>query len=147
MKRIILFAALIMVGGGVAKAQTLGEPTDSLLVVEKPVVVGPQIFFEEPKKDFGKIRQGEVIEHTFTFENTGNLPLMIAEVKTTCGCTATEWPRQPIAPGETGTIRARFDSAGKSGAQQKVISVVSNSVSGKAYLSLITLIQPKLASN
>lgn len=147
MKKTFFFAALLVLGGGVAEAQTMGEPVDSVVVEEKPVVVGPQITFRELKKDFGQIRQGEIIEHTFTFENTGNLPLIIAEVKTTCGCTATEWPRNPIAPGETASIRARFDSADKSGAQQKVISVISNSVSGKTYLSLITNILPKLANN
>ncbi|CAN5849301.1 hypothetical protein BH24BAC1_BH24BAC1_00500 [soil metagenome] len=147
MKKIFFFAAFLALGAGGAQAQTLGEPSDSVVVEETPVVLGPQITFQELKKDFGKIRQGEVIEHLFVFENTGNLPLILSEVKTTCGCTATEWPRDPIAPGERGTIKARFDSAGKTGAQQKVISVVSNSLSGKAYLSLITQIQPRLASN
>ena len=147
MRKLLFIAALLALGGGMAQAQTLGESVDSVVVEEKPVVLGPQITFQELKKDFGKIRQGEVIEHLFVFENTGNLPLIISEVKTTCGCTATEWPRDPIAPGEKGTIKARYDSAGKSGAQQKVISVVSNSLSGKTYLSLVTHIQPKLASN
>ena len=146
MKKLLFLPFVLFLAPGVVQAQEVVPPADSVVAVEAPVVMGPQISFEEPKKDFGKIQQGQVIEHTFVFQNTGNLPLLISEVKTTCGCTATKWPKDPIAPGEKAAITARFDSAGKQGAQQKVISVVSNSLSGKAYLSLITHIQPRLAS-
>jgi hypothetical protein len=147
MKKIFLVPAAFLMYVGVTQAQDLGVPSDSVIVEETPVVVGAQITFEESKKDFGKIHQGEVIEHTFTFQNTGNQPLLISEVKTTCGCTATQWPKEAIAPGEKAAITARFDSAGKQGAQQKVISVISNSLSGNSYLSLITHILPRLTSN
>lgn len=143
MKKKIAIAAAFFVFAGDALAQELVLPEKMTIAEAKSIVFGAQITFKEPKKDFGNIKQGDVIEHTFPFENTGNLPLVISNVQTTCGCTATEWPTEPIAPGDSASITARFDSYGKKGAQQKVISVFSNSVSGKAYLSLITHIEDK----
>jgi hypothetical protein len=145
-KKCVVFWLGFIFATGLLQAQDSKLPSDSVVREVQPASIGAQLRFVEVKKDFGKIRQGEVIEHTFTFQNSGDQPLVISEVKTTCGCTATEWPKEPIPPGETAAIIARFDSKGKVGAQHKVISVISNSASGKVYLSLITHIQPKLAS-
>ena len=89
---------------------------------------GPYITFEETAHDFGDIQQGDKVEHTFKLENSGNAPLIITNVQTTCGCTAPEWPKEPVMPGETAELKVRFDSTGKFGRQNKVISVISNSV-------------------
>ncbi|MTI19819.1 DUF1573 domain-containing protein, partial [Fulvivirga sp. RKSG066] len=78
---------------------------------------GPVMSFEEEKHDFGDIHQGDKVEHVFQFENTGNEPLIITNVQTTCGCTAPEWPKDPVAPGQTGKIKVVFNSAGKIGRQ------------------------------
>ena len=61
-------------------------------------VDGPQITFSDPSKDLGTITQGEIVEHSFVFSNTGNQPLVISDVLVTCGCTVPEWPREPVAP-------------------------------------------------
>jgi len=87
---------------------------------------GPAITFEQTSFDFGEIQQGDKVEHIFKFENTGNQPLIITNVQTTCGCTASEWPREPILPGESANLKVNFDSAGKYGIQHKIISVISN---------------------
>ena len=105
-----------------------------------------KIEFAEKSKDFGDIHQGDKVTHVFKFKNTGTEPLTLSNVITSCGCTATEWPREPIAPGATGEINATFNSAGKMGRQNKVITVVSNSSEGSARVSIISNVLPKKTS-
>lgn len=102
------------------------------------VVPGPAITFEETTHDFGDITQGDKVEYTFAFENTGDAPLIITNVRVTCGCTATEWPREAIAPGGESAITVQFNSAGKKGRQNKVITVISNAVSPLNQVSIVT---------
>lgn len=85
-----------------------------------------EIAFVEREHDFGLILEGEVVGHTFMFKNTGDKPLTIADVKVTCGCTAPEWPKAPVAPGEEGKIEIKYNSSGKSGLIHKTITVVAN---------------------
>ncbi len=86
----------------------------------------PYLNFLVTEHNFGIIQPGTVVEFTFKFTNTGKTPLLLANVRTTCGCTAIEWTRTPVAPGERGFVTARFDTSGKSGQQHKVITVISN---------------------
>mgnify|MGYP006289872873 CR=1 FL=1 len=76
--------------------------------------------------DFGKMKQGEVVEHTYTFENVGKGDLKIHNVKPSCGCTVPEYTEDPIKPGGTGKIKIKFDSDGKSGKQNKAVTVLAN---------------------
>ena len=101
-----------------------------------------KIEFTEKSRDFGDITQGDVVKHVFKFKNTGTEPLILSNVITSCGCTATEWPREPIAPGGTGEINATFNSKGKMGKQNKVITVVSNNAEGSARVSIIANVLP-----
>ena len=95
-----------------------------------PVVSGPQITWDNASYDFGDMKQGERAEHTFKFTNTGDSPLVITNVEVTCGCTTPKgWPRDPIAPGNKAEITVAFNSAGKYGRQNKVVKIISNSVS------------------
>lgn len=113
---------------------------DSLLAPAAQPVLGPSIEFKEDKHDFGQIKQGDRVEHTFIFRNNGTMPLVISKVRTTCGCTATDYPTAPIMPGEKATLSARFDSAGKTGAQNKVITIESNAVQGNTQVFIQTTI-------
>ncbi|HLT80063.1 MAG TPA: DUF1573 domain-containing protein [Cyclobacteriaceae bacterium] len=102
-------------------------------------VNGPVITWKQDSHDFGDIRQGERVEHTFVFTNTGNEPLIITNVQVTCGCTTPKgFPRDPIAPGESGEITVAFNSAGRVGKQSKVVTVVSNSVGKTNQVSFTT---------
>ncbi len=103
---------------------------------------GAAITFAESSHDFGDITQGDVVEHVFKFENTGNEPLILSNVKTTCGCTAPSWPREPIAPGATADLTVKFNSAGKMGKVTKVITVVSNAGANNT-VKIVTNILPK----
>lgn len=81
---------------------------------------------DNPEHDFGKIKLGEVYNHDFKLTNEGNTPLVIRAVSTTCGCTIAQLSKKVIAPGETITISAKFDTKGREGMQQKAIDVVTN---------------------
>ncbi len=104
---------------------------------------GAEITFVEDTKNFGDIIQGDVVEHTFKYQNTGNQPLILSNVLVTCGCTATNWPRDPLAPGKSAEITVRFDSKGKNGAQNKIITVVSNAVNPREKVSIKSNVLPK----
>lgn len=87
----------------------------------------PVMSFKETTHDFGSIKDGEVVKHTFTFTNTGQSPLVIESATSTCGCTVPEVPKEPVAPGAEGKLEVEFNSAGKGGTQQmKVISIKAN---------------------
>jgi hypothetical protein len=74
----------------------------------------------------GKIKEGEMLTVEFEFTNTGTEMLIIKNVTASCGCTIPEKPEEPIAPGNTAKIKATFDSRGRAGMNQKVITVVAN---------------------
>ncbi len=103
---------------------------------------GPQITFEEEKHDFGDIKQGNKVYHTFTFKNSGTKPLIISKVITTCGCTAPSWPEKPIPPGSNGEIKISFDSTGRIGKQNKIITILSNTKGKNAKLMITASVLP-----
>ena len=76
--------------------------------------------------DFGTIQEGAVVEHTFNFRNDGKYPLILNNITSSCGCTTPEWPKEPIEPNATSSIKVRFDSKNKSGPQVKTITVYAN---------------------
>ncbi len=134
MKKILLLSAVLLFACQVFAQETAkqDEPVD-----------GPQITFADNSHDFGDIAQGDKVNYTFKFENSGTEPLILSNVLTTCGCTATSWPREPIAPGENGDIAVSFNSAGKMGKQNKVVTVVSNAVNAQERVKIITNVLPK----
>ena len=109
-------------------------------------VSGPQITFQESEFNFGDLKQGEKVEHVFTFKNTGTAPLVLSNVLTTCGCTASEWPKEPVAPGKTAQIKVTFNSAGKMGVQNKVVTIVSNAVNAQEQVKMIGNVVPNGAA-
>jgi hypothetical protein len=86
----------------------------------------PKIEFESTEFDFGSLKQGESVDYTYTFKNTGKSDLIIRKTRASCGCTAINSTAEAIAPGKTGTINATFNSTGKSGTQNKIITVITN---------------------
>jgi len=85
-----------------------------------------KISFTEQVYDYGTVKAGDQVEHTFKFKNTGVAPLIIEGAKSTCGCTVPQYPKEPIAPGETGEIAVKFNSKGKSGRQRKPVNITAN---------------------
>ncbi|MCT1526725.1 DUF1573 domain-containing protein [Sphingobacterium hotanense] len=82
--------------------------------------------FEEEAFNFGTIKEGEVVEHVFKFKNTGDFPVVLAQVSASCGCTTPTYTSTPVKPGESGEISVKFDSNGQVGQQQKIITIASN---------------------
>lgn len=98
--------------------------------------LGASIIWEKSTFDFGDIHQGDKVHHTFKFINSGKEPLMISNVEVTCGCTLPKsWPRNPVMPGDKGELEIQFNSTGKIGLQHKVVTVISNSVSGNSQVT------------
>ena len=101
-----------------------------------------QIEVAEPYHAFGDVAQGEKVDHIFVFRNTGSQPLIIQNVLTTCGCTVSEWPKDPILPWEEGNLKVEFDSGSKIGRQNKVITIRSNSKSGDYRVRISAMVLP-----
>ncbi len=101
----------------------------------------PQINFESVSYDFGTVMQGEKVSHTFRFRNIGDGNLTINDVTTSCGCTASRFSIEPIAPGGEGQIEVIFDSYGRHGKQQKKISVWTNCSNDPYTLKILTNIE------
>lgn len=86
----------------------------------------PVIEFEKDFHDFGKLVSGDRVRYSFKFRNTGKTLLVISSVSTSCGCTVSDYPREPVKPGEGGTVDVSFDSEGRHGLQNKTVTVFSN---------------------
>jgi hypothetical protein len=104
-----------------------------LFAQEKLNNTNDSIVFEKTVHDYGTITQGGDGNCEFKFTNKGKGPLILNNVKTSCGCTVPEWPSAPIPPGKTGIIKVKYDT-NRLGAFSKTITVSSN-----AKNSLVTI--------
>ncbi len=95
-------------------------------VEEKPEGPLPAFSFESETFDFGTIPVGDVVDHVFTFTNTGEAPLIIQSATASCGCTVPSYSREPVPVGGTGEIAVRFDSKNKRGNQAPTVTVTAN---------------------
>ncbi|MFD1063222.1 DUF1573 domain-containing protein [Winogradskyella litorisediminis] len=84
-----------------------------------------KIEFKTDVIDYGTIEKGSNGVRTFEFTNTGDAPLIISSVKSTCGCTVPKKPKGPIMPGETGEIEVKYDT-NRVNPIRKTITVISN---------------------
>ena len=104
----------------------------------------PRITFAEKGiHDFGTLTEGDTVEHIFAFTNTGEFPLIINNITASCGCTTPDWPREPVAPGAKSSVRVRFNSRGKSGEQNKTITIFANTEPAMTDLQFKALVKPK----
>jgi Protein of unknown function (DUF1573) len=85
-----------------------------------------RIKFDEPEFDFGTVQEGQIVDHQYKFTNTGKVALTILNARASCGCTTPDWPKDPIPPGGTGVVSAKFNSDGRTGDQSKIIVVTAN---------------------
>lgn len=91
-----------------------------------PNIPKTSMSFGEMTHDFGNIDEGDKVSHVFTFNNSGDEPLIINSAKGSCGCTVPEWPKEPIPPGGEGEIKVEFNSKGKAGKQTKTVTINAN---------------------
>ncbi|MDB5116181.1 MAG: hypothetical protein JWQ79_1673 [Mucilaginibacter sp.] len=100
--------------------------------------------FSEEKHDFGKVPQGTPVTTVFTYTNVGEEPLILTEVKPTCGCTIADYTKAPVKKGETGKITITYNAA-VAGAFNKTIVVTSNAKTPQKYLNIIGEVTAKAA--
>jgi hypothetical protein len=140
---LVLTSILFSCGNGASSSDT--NLIESSSTADNPEGNGkePIITFEHETWDFGTIIEGEVVEHSYTFKNTGTKPLLISDVQASCGCTIPEWPREPIATGQEGTIKLQFNSNGKSENINKDVTIFSNANPIKKKLTFTAYVKKK----
>lgn len=111
----ILTGFLLIAGPLSMRARTSGAETQD------------SIKFNKLEHDYGTIEQGSDGQCEFIFTNKGNKPLILSNVRASCGCTVPQWTREPVAPGEKGTIKVKYNTR-ITGAFNKTIVVNSNAV-------------------
>ena len=97
----------------------------------------PILKFDFDTYDFGQVTDGEIVEVDYTFKNIGESNLIIYDASASCGCTVPEYPKdKEIKPGESGVIKARFDSSGQTGKQVKSITLTTNTKNSKKIIRM-----------
>lgn len=127
----ILFTALVI---GVftscnnqnTTSNTAKDSTDQVDVATDATAGIGKIEFAESAFDFGTIKEGKIVDHVFTFKNTGTAPVILVQVSASCGCTTPDYTKEPILPGKEGEIKVSFNSQGQVGNQQKIVTISSN---------------------
>jgi hypothetical protein len=116
-----------------AKAFASGVGKDLTSSLEIPTIDGKVnasdmavIEFEKTTHDFGKVKEGEVIEYAFKFKNTGSKNLILLYHEASCGCTVPDFSRDPFSPGKGGEIKIAFDTKGRKLNQRKKVRIFSN---------------------
>lgn len=126
-------------GGGpnselIRNPATANMPTDTNMLA--------RIVFEQLEFDFGTVNEGAIVNHTFKFTNVGKVPLTILKCRSSCGCTIPEWPEEPIPPGGTAEITAKFNTEGKLKEQKKSITVTANTYPNESKVVLKGMVNP-----
>jgi len=139
----VLSSALFSCNGGKKTADANIIESSSTANNPKGNGKAPVLTFEHETWDFGIITEGEEVEHTFGFKNTGNKALLISDVQASCGCTIPVWPREPIAPNQESEIKIRFNSTGKHESINKDVTIFSNTNPIKKKLSFKAFVKAK----
>jgi hypothetical protein len=97
----------------------------------------------ETKFDFGTIKEGQKVRHTWQVKNAGKVPLLIANVQASCGCTVPSYPKNPIAPGEYGEVTLEFNSEGRPGSVTKNALIIANADNAPLSIGFTANVEPK----
>lgn len=130
MKKSILIPMVLLLGLASCKKDQTPEQLTTTAETEAQVAApaGPltSLALSEAHWDFKDVKKGESVDHVYEVTNTGDNPLIISEVVPGCGCTAPEFTKEPILPGEKGQVMLRFDSSSFEGFQNKQAQVFAN---------------------
>jgi hypothetical protein len=98
-----------------------------LLIVTFAQKQGAVISWEKTSYDFGTVKKEDgVVKYRFIFVNVGDEPLLLEKIKSTCGCTTSNYTKDPVAPKSKGFVEVVFDPANQSGEFIKKITVITN---------------------
>jgi hypothetical protein len=139
----ILIVILAVVFLAACKQKSKTDDNVAQITSGTAVKDAPKVVFEKEIFDFGVIQQGEKVHFEFKFKNEGKTPLIITNATATCGCTQPEYPTTPVKPGEEGNIKVTFDSSGKSGMQDKIVTLTTNASPEAAKLHLVGEVKEK----
>ncbi len=89
-------------------------------------LMGPKASVQQVDYNFGNIKQGDIVSHTFVISNSGGDLLKITDVRASCGCTAANPTKRELKPGESSNLEVTFNSKGRKGPQTKTVNVVTN---------------------
>lgn len=146
MKKTLLTLAILIVICGVSIAECQKKETDKTAQSKtekkekRPVMSWER---NTRKWDFGNVERGKNVHHVFKFRNTGNAPLVIATVASSCGCTTPEYPRTPILPGGEGEVKVTFNGQGWE-RFTKSVTLTVNTREGREILYITgNIVEPK----
>ncbi|MDR2915183.1 MAG: DUF1573 domain-containing protein [Tannerella sp.] len=120
-----IFLAIMCALFSIAHAQEnkVSVPGNETIEAEADVTV----VFDKSEYDFGSVSEsGGIVECEFVFKNTGDTPLVVSKVTTSCGCTAPDWSKEPVATGKQGFIKVTFNPKGRKGSISKSLTVFTN---------------------
>ena len=119
------------------------DPSGDAASVQPDIPTGPTttIEFSELEYDFGTVKEGVKVSHTYKFKNTGKEPLIISNAQGSCGCTVPNWTREPVKPGGTGEIVVEFNTQGKAGKRNQKVTVTANTNPPQTFLSLNGIVE------
>lgn len=126
MKKLIIFSAIISLYFCSCAQNTSSDKNQSN---------GPKIEFVKTIHDYGTIKKGSDGGCEFHFKNTGNEPLILSNVTSSCGCTIPTWPKDPVLPGQSGKINVMYDTK-RIGNISKTIKVMSNAITDAIVLEI-----------
>ncbi|MBT8253786.1 MAG: DUF1573 domain-containing protein [Flavobacteriaceae bacterium] len=102
----------------------------------------PVLAFDKSEHDFGEIENGTPVETVFSYTNTGKSPLVITDIKSTCGCTVPQdWSKEPLNPGESSQFTVKFNGKGKNKVS-KTVTVTANTEKGKETVKITAFVKP-----
>jgi len=105
-------------------------------------IVFPSVTFDKTTHDFGEIMNGTPVETVFTYTNTGKSPLVVTDIKSTCGCTVPQgWSREPLAPGASSQFTVKFNGKGANKVS-KTITLTTNTEKGREQVRISAFIKP-----
>ncbi|WP_340114442.1 DUF1573 domain-containing protein [Maribellus mangrovi] len=103
-----------------------------------------KIAFEESTHDFGSFKESDGVQKTtFKFKNDGEVPLVLSNVRASCGCTTPKWTREPVAPGAEGSIEVAYNPKNRPGSFNKSVTVSSNASNSTVVLRISGKVEPR----
>ena len=132
MKKLILTSGIALFTLFIVNAQTKTAATTQIPENSN----GPVITFDKLVHDYGNVQKGADGNSEFKFTNTGKEPLILSDVKTSWGCTVSAWPKEPILPGKSSSIKVNYTKTNVVGTISKQITVLSNATIPSVVLSI-----------